>query len=124
MLGQGREGGRGQRWERPASTDPPRAGKLPVPGTAPFEVAAGWQALWWDDFDGSSLDTSKWGYDLGNGGDVGLWAWCAWRPTRSPTRAERCEERAERLAPPNVCAGVTTSCSRTSAKMSRSPVAC
>jgi hypothetical protein len=33
--------------------------------------AAGFTALWYDEFDGGSLDKSKWGYDLGNGN----WGW-------------------------------------------------
>eukprot|EP00887_Chlorella_sp_A99_P003145 scaffold9.g3145.t1 len=41
------------------------------PELPPFTMPAGWTALWWDEFGGSSLDTSKWGYDIG----VGNWGW-------------------------------------------------
>jgi hypothetical protein len=42
-----------------------------VPGTAPFTVPPGTQAIWWDEFDGDSLDDNKWSYDLGTGD----WGW-------------------------------------------------
>ncbi|PSC74883.1 (1-3)-beta-glucanase [Micractinium conductrix] len=46
-------------------------GPLPVPPTAPFDVPADSQAIWWDEFEGSSLDRDLWNYDLGNG----EWGW-------------------------------------------------
>ncbi|EFN59705.1 hypothetical protein CHLNCDRAFT_133261 [Chlorella variabilis] len=47
-------------------------GPLPVPPSpAPFDVPPGSQAIWWDEFDGDTLDTDKWSYDLGNG----VWGW-------------------------------------------------
>jgi beta-glucanase (GH16 family) len=44
---------------------------------APFypDPAEEWVLVWSDEFDGDSLDTSKWGYDLGDGSDRGLNGW-------------------------------------------------
>ena len=41
---------------------------MPVPPSpVPFTVPSGQQAIWWDEFSGSSLDTAWWQYDLGTG---------------------------------------------------------
>lgn len=44
---------------------------------APFfpDPAEEWELVWSDEFDSDSLDTSKWGYDLGDGSDRGLVRW-------------------------------------------------
>lgn len=34
-----------------------------------------WQLIWEDDFNGSSLDQSKWVYDIGTGSQYGMWGW-------------------------------------------------
>ncbi len=47
------------------------------PETEPFYPAPAdeWELVWSDEFEGDSLDTSKWGYDLGDGSDRGLTRW-------------------------------------------------
>ena len=34
-----------------------------------------WQLIWEDDFNGNSLDSTKWAHDLGTGTQYGLWGW-------------------------------------------------
>ena len=34
-----------------------------------------WQVIWEDEFDGNSLDLTKWSHDLGTGSAQGLWGW-------------------------------------------------
>ena len=34
-----------------------------------------WTLSWSDEFNGSSIDNSKWGYDIGTGAAQGLWGW-------------------------------------------------
>lgn len=46
-------------------------GPLPSPSAPPFTVPKSKRAIWWDEFDGDTLDESKWSYDLGNGD----WGW-------------------------------------------------
>lgn len=46
-------------------------GPLPVPTETPDWVPAGAQAIWWDDFEGNTLDRNKWSFDLG----TGEWGW-------------------------------------------------
>ncbi|KAL4449432.1 hypothetical protein ABPG77_007076 [Micractinium sp. CCAP 211/92] len=46
-------------------------GPLPVPSAPPFTVPKNNKAIWWDEFDGDSLDDCKWSYDLGSGD----WGW-------------------------------------------------
>ncbi len=45
--------------------------------TTPFFPAPEeeWELVWSDEFDGDTLDTQKWGYDLGDGSDRGLERW-------------------------------------------------
>ncbi|MEL0066744.1 MAG: glycoside hydrolase family 16 protein [Gammaproteobacteria bacterium] len=45
--------------------------------TAAFypDPAEEWALVWSDEFDGDSLDLTKWGYDLGDGSDRGLERW-------------------------------------------------
>ena len=50
----------------PATAAKPRACDR-VPPPPPPSLSVGWTPLWWDEFNSSSLDSSKWGYDLGNG---------------------------------------------------------
>ena len=33
-----------------------------------LSVPAGYNLIWSDEFDGNSIDTSKWGFDIGGGG--------------------------------------------------------
>ena len=37
--------------------------------------AQNWQLVWEDDFNGSSLDQSKWAHDIGTGSQYGMWGW-------------------------------------------------
>ena len=37
--------------------------------------AQNWQLVWEDDFNGSSLDQSKWTHDIGTGSQYGMWGW-------------------------------------------------
>jgi beta-glucanase (GH16 family) len=37
--------------------------------------AQNWQLVWEDDFNGSSLDQSKWTHDIGTGSQYNLWGW-------------------------------------------------
>lgn len=62
----------------PSPTPPPNTdkdGQLEVMQNPPFNVPGGWTALWWDEFDGTSLNMKNWNYDYGYGKDYGLWAW-------------------------------------------------
>ncbi len=34
-----------------------------------------WQLIWEDDFNGNSLDQSKWVHDIGTGSQYGMWGW-------------------------------------------------
>ena len=34
-----------------------------------------WSLSWSDEFNGSTIDNSKWDYDLGTGAAQGLWGW-------------------------------------------------
>ena len=34
-----------------------------------------WQLVWEDDFNGISLDSSKWTHDFGTGSQYGMWGW-------------------------------------------------
>ena len=34
-----------------------------------------WSLSWSDEFNGTSIDNSKWGYDIGTGAAQGLWGW-------------------------------------------------
>ena len=50
--------------------------KDPVVAAAFYpDPAEEWALVWSDEFDGDSLDMSKWGYDLGDGSDRGLERW-------------------------------------------------
>lgn len=40
---------------------------LKVMEDPPFDVPGGWTALWWEEFDGSALNTNVWSYDKGYG---------------------------------------------------------
>lgn len=33
------------------------------------------ELVWWDDFDGTSVDTNKWEFMIGDGSNYGLWRW-------------------------------------------------
>lgn len=35
----------------------------------------GYKLVWSDEFDGTSLDTSKWEYQIGDGSNYGIWGW-------------------------------------------------
>lgn len=48
----------------PVATFPPPS-LPPPPPTAPFAVPAGALPVWWDEFEGNSLDPAAWDYDLG-----------------------------------------------------------
>ena len=37
--------------------------------------AQNWQLVWEDDFNGNSLDQSKWVHDIGTGSQYGMWGW-------------------------------------------------
>jgi beta-glucanase (GH16 family) len=37
--------------------------------------AQNWQLVWEDDFNGNSLDQSKWIHDIGTGSQYGMWGW-------------------------------------------------
>ena len=37
--------------------------------------AQNWQLIWEDDFNGSTLDQSKWVHDIGTGSQYGMWGW-------------------------------------------------
>ena len=37
--------------------------------------AQNWQLVWEDDFNGNSLDQSKWSHDIGTGSQYGMWGW-------------------------------------------------
>ena len=37
--------------------------------------AQNWQLIWEDDFNGSSLNQSKWVHDIGTGSQYGMWGW-------------------------------------------------
>lgn len=39
------------------------------------EIDDSWNLVWSDEFDGTSLDLSKWSYQLGDGCDIGLCGW-------------------------------------------------
>ncbi|WP_338590506.1 glycoside hydrolase family 16 protein [Shewanella khirikhana] len=43
--------------------------------TASLAQAANYELVWSDEFDGNSLDQSKWSYQLGDGCDIGLCGW-------------------------------------------------
>lgn len=53
----------------PATPPPPSSTNvIPTPsGSVPFDVPSGWTALWWDEFEGSSLNADYWSYAVGNG---------------------------------------------------------
>ena len=34
-----------------------------------------WQLIWEDDFNGNSLDQTKWVHDIGTGSQYGMWGW-------------------------------------------------
>ena len=34
-----------------------------------------WQLVWEDNFDGNSIDTTKWIHDYGTGSQYGMWGW-------------------------------------------------
>lgn len=51
-----------------APNSPNGGGAVPTPsGTPPFSAPTGWTPVWWDEFDGDSLDMDYWSYDVGNG---------------------------------------------------------
>jgi beta-glucanase (GH16 family) len=37
--------------------------------------AQNWQLIWEDNFDGNSLDSTKWIHDIGTGSQYGMWGW-------------------------------------------------
>jgi beta-glucanase (GH16 family) len=64
-----------------ACSNPPQTGPGPDPWPAGQEANAGappgWRLAWSDEFDGadgSDVDPSKWGHDVGNAGSTG-WGW-------------------------------------------------
>ena len=48
---------------------------LPGPAPAPAPPPAPSPLVWSDEFNGTALDTAKWGYQLGNGGMINLPGW-------------------------------------------------
>ena len=40
----------------------------PAPKPTPISIPDGWNQIWHDEFDGDSIDTKNWTYDLGAGG--------------------------------------------------------
>ncbi|KAI8106822.1 hypothetical protein M9434_001476 [Picochlorum sp. BPE23] len=50
-------------------------GTLEIMKNPPFNVPNGWTALWWEEFNGNSLDPRWWNYQYGYGEAEGLWAW-------------------------------------------------
>ena len=44
-------------------------------GLTSFSFAQTWNLSWSDEFDGTAIDPSKWGYDMGTGAAQGLWGW-------------------------------------------------
>ncbi|KAL6772057.1 hypothetical protein ACKKBG_A28795 [Auxenochlorella protothecoides x Auxenochlorella symbiontica] len=68
--------GKGSPSPSPSPGFPPPPGSssnvVPTPsGDVPFTVPSGWTALWWEEFEGDSLDSNFWQYDVGNGN----WGW-------------------------------------------------
>lgn len=63
----------------PPSPPPPppsdENGQLKIMSNPPFTPPAGYTALWWDEFDGTSLNTNFWNFDTGYGAQYGLWEW-------------------------------------------------
>lgn len=62
----------------PSPSPPPNTdgdGKLVIMDNPPFDVPSDWTALWWDEFEGTELNTKYWNYDYGYGKEYGLWAW-------------------------------------------------
>ncbi|MEH6606284.1 MAG: glycoside hydrolase family 16 protein, partial [Pseudomonadales bacterium] len=53
----------------PAPIEPPPVIEEPV------EPATGWELVWNDEFDGNSLNGSKWNIQLGDGSDYGIPGW-------------------------------------------------
>lgn len=50
-------------------------GTLQIMKNPPFQVPAGYTALWWDEFDGDALNLRWWNYQYGYGAAEGLWQW-------------------------------------------------
>jgi len=50
-------------------------GTLEIMKNPPFAVPAGWTPLWWDEFNGDSLNLRWWNYQYGYGETEGLWQW-------------------------------------------------
>ncbi len=44
-------------------------------GLTSVSFAQTWNLSWSDEFDGTAIDPSKWGYDMGTGAAQGLWGW-------------------------------------------------
>ena len=44
-------------------------------GLALASSAQTWNLSWSDEFNGTSIDPNKWGYDIGTGAAQGLWGW-------------------------------------------------
>ena len=40
-----------------------------------FSYAQNWNLIWSDEFDGGTLDLTKWSHDIGTGSQYGLWGW-------------------------------------------------
>jgi len=40
-----------------------------------FVYAQNWQLVWEDNFDGNSIDTTKWSHDYGTGSQYNMWGW-------------------------------------------------
>jgi len=50
-------------------------GTLEIMKNPPFAAPAGWTPLWWDEFNGDSLNLRWWNYQYGYGEAEGLWQW-------------------------------------------------
>jgi beta-glucanase (GH16 family) len=44
-------------------------------GLTSVAFAQNWTLSWSDEFNGTSIDPAKWGYDIGTGAAQGLWGW-------------------------------------------------
>lgn len=75
----------------------PQCNPPPSPGEKPrtkVTLAPDWEMVWSDEFDGPSLDTTKWNYQMGFGCEIGLCGWGnnEWQFYTDSTRNARIED--------------------------------